>query len=168
MSSGSISGVSHSRIVLTRGRVALGPNMIEDQHPGREDGHASHDDLVDIDTAHVGGIQADEFQEKAPHRIHDQIDVQQITRQQFILFRPAQEHQQEEVEQVPNGLVQEHGMEMGEFFITGQTMRRVNKDGPGQIGRRAVQLLVEEIAPTANGLRQSQSGHNDIRPGQEI
>ena len=46
-------------------------------------------------------------------------------------------------------------------------MCRINVNLPGQIGRRTVKLLIEEISPAANRLAQRQAGRGDIRPFNE-
>src|SRR5512146_1524019 len=47
---------------------------------------------------------------------------------------------------------------------TCQAMSRVDVNLPGQVSGGAVQFLVEEVAPAANGLTESQAGSGDVGP----
>ena len=49
-------------------------------------------------------------------------------------------------------------------FKFGESVGWIDGDCPWQVGRGAIKLLVNKIPPPADGLRQSQSGCNDINP----
>ncbi len=69
--------------------------------------------------------------------------------------------------------VQEQRMEAGRRLgerrarIRRDAVGAVDRDAPGQRRRRAVQLLVEEVAPARDGLHEEQGGRDDVGPAPE-
>jgi len=49
-------------------------------------------------------------------------------------------------------------------LVSGQPVVRINGNGPGQITRWAVELLVKEVSPAANGLSNQQAGCHIVQP----
>jgi hypothetical protein len=68
-------------------------------------------------------------------------------------------------------LVQEERVEAGRLervrraWVGRDPVGAVDRDPPWQVGRRAVQLLVEEVAPPADRLHGEEGRGNDVRPG---
>ena len=46
-------------------------------------------------------------------------------------------------------------------------MGAVDGDAPGQVGRRPVELLVEEVAPARDALGEERAGHDDVEGSRE-
>ena len=75
-------------------------------------------------------------------------------------------------EQVKAGFVEEerHEARVGRIEragVLGHALRAVDRDAPGKVRRRPVELLVEEVAPSGDGLAQEHRRHRDVRPAQE-
>ena len=106
-------------------------------------------------------------------RVEREVDEEEVTGQPP-LPAPVEVEQNEKAQQAPERFVEEDGMKAGLQRILDQAAIRldaagsVNTNAPGQVGRRAVELLVDEVGPAANRLAHRQRHRGDVSQGPGI
>ena len=113
--------------------------------------------------------------EREPHdAVPDEEDQEQVARPQPLASVEAEPDQDDRAEQPRTAT--RTGTAGGSAVVSGRTARArvgrdavgaVDRDAPRQGRRRAVQLLVEEVAPARDGLHHEQARRDDVRPAQE-
>ena len=102
---------------------------------------------------------------------------QQIPGAEPVRVLPAQPEQEHQADHRGERLVEEQRLEMlaeGRVGIRAcraevrcHPMLALDRDPPGQVGLRSVELLVEEVAQSADRLHREQGRRNDVRPAPE-
>jgi hypothetical protein len=100
------------------------------------------------------GVDAQRLDPRPADPVADQVDEHQRPAAQ----RPAPVDPQQDADEreVPQRLVEERRVEGGELLVAGAAEGGLDLERPGQVGRPAVELLVEVVAPPADRLRQRQ------------
>ena len=108
-----------------------------------------------------------------PAAVHDRVAQRDIAGPQPAAQPPLEPQQQPEARQVPDRLVQERRVEQrvgrvgGHVVVGRQPVLGVDPHPEAEVGRAAVGLLVHEVAPAPNRLRQEERRHADIQPAQQ-
>src|SRR5215467_4816509 len=135
----------------------------EQGHPDEREGHSHYArELGDANRPEHEGVGAQRFREEAAHRVEAQVCQEQRAGRPL---EPLAEnyHEEEEHHQVPQRLVEERGMEVLVLRVLDGPMRRRDEKPPRQVRRRAEGLLVEEVAPAADGLTEGEARSCDVQ-----
>ena len=104
----------------------------------------------------VGAQSLDDHAFKAvPH----EIEIEDLSRVSLTVFSVKMQHR--DAQQAPERFVEEAGMHRF-------SERALAHHAPRQISRRAVRLLIEEVAPAAESLTDQEADHGDIENGHEL
>ena len=140
--------------------------MIHDDPDEPHDERADGDPLRRRQRAHPPGIGPEHLDPEAAQRIPHQVEEEDVAVAQPLDQFPAEDHHQRKADQVPERLVEEGRVEAvfgvplpcGVGEPVGQAARhrragrllagvvRVDVERPGQVGGRAVELLVDAVA----------------------
>src|SRR3990172_3394830 len=103
------------RLPCRSGRRNLPPVTQEENHRTGQR-HHGHRQFIYVNAGHRRRIQAQELQEEAPDTVDDQINQEQVARQQAfpVLGRYRQQHAQ--IDEVPERLIKEEGMKAFKRF----------------------------------------------------
>ena len=161
--------------------VVSHPPVPDEDGDDRRGGGAQADDLRRRETEEGPVPAAAEGLEKAAlDAIPDEVEQADIAGDEQAAARreaaPQQEHHAD-AEQAQHRLVEEERDEVlserrrrvgpGRTGVFGHAVLALDGDAPGQVGRRAVQLLVHEVAPAADGLGQQDARGEDVAPPPE-
>src|SRR5262249_31351508 len=135
----------------------------EQGHPDEREGHSHHArELGDANGPEDEGVGPERFREEAAHRVEAQVRQEQRTGRP--LEPLAEDHyEEEEHHEVPQRFVEERGMKIFVLRVLDGPMRRRDEKSPRQVRRRAEGLLVEEVAPAADGLTEGEARSCDVQ-----
>ncbi len=143
----------------------------------RRDDEQRRDDLRGRDPEERPVVHAQVLEREADDAVPHEEQEQQVARAQPAAPVVADVDQGECADHPRQRLVQEQRVEelaerrarvgAGRAGVGLDAMGAVDRDAPRQRRRRAVQLLVEEVAPARDGLHHEQAGRDDVRPTQE-
>lgn len=144
--------------------------MAREQENQRGGHHDQGNDLGRWNGRDGPGVGPKNLHPQTPDGVIEEIRGSDIAVAQTRSKAPRQPKQEQEAKQVPQRLVQKGGMKLRlerilvQINIGAKAVQTVNGNAPGQRGGRAVQFLVDVIAPAANGLRQQNAGRDDVGP----
>ncbi len=129
-------------------------------------------------------VHAQRLEQEAHEAVPDEEDGHEVTGSQPIAVAAGDPEQRDRPEDSREGFVQEQGLEMGvgrcrpdqpgdgrgdvRAFVACDAMGTVDRDAPRQLRRRAVQLLVEEVAPAGDALHREHGRRSDVGPRPEL
>src|SRR5215470_12773263 len=135
----------------------------EQRHPDESEGHSHHArELGDANGPEHEGVGAQRFREETAHRVEPQIRQEQRARRSLEPLA-KNHHEEKEHREVPERLVEERGMEVLVLRVLDGPMRWRDEKPPRQVRRRAEGLLVEEVAPAADGLTEGEARRCDVQ-----
>ena len=110
---------------------------------------------------------------KRTDRVPDEEDQEQVAGPHPAPEPAGDPQQRDGADDAAQRLVQEQRLEAGGRLgverarVLDDAVGAVDRDAPRQVGRRPVQLLVEEVAEPADRLHHEQAGRDDVRPLRE-
>ncbi len=113
----------------------------------------------------VGGVDAQALDPEPADAVAEHVHRQQTTAGRPVA--PVDPQQQAAQGEVPQRLVEERRVERRPGRVTRREVLLVDLQRPRQVGRPAVELLVEVVAPAPDRLRQRQRRSHGVEPGAE-
>src|SRR3954468_11228160 len=129
------------------------------QHGGDEEVQAQAEDVL-------GRIDPQQLLEDAEGRVAGHVEREEPGCADGAA--PSQPHQEGRQGQVPDDLVEEGGVEGGAVEVARRPVVAVDLEAPRQRGRAPVELLVEVVADTTDGLRDEQRRRRGIEKARHV
>src|SRR3954462_692572 len=123
--------------------------VVHEERPAEDDAQDSHD-LRHRDALHFRAVHPDRLDGEPAYGVHDHVDVEDIALPQAYALLASQPQEQTEVQEVPDHLIREGGVEahVGAKLTARDLALALHAygDAPGEGGGFAECLLVEVVA----------------------
>src|SRR3989442_356507 len=156
---------------VRRTRPAIRPGDADERHD-----HAGQArELRDAELSHPEAVETERLDREASDRVEPDIGEEERARM-LAQPRPQPGDQHHEDGEVPHRLIEKRRVEVLELAEPGRPVRGRDVELPGQVRRPPEGLLVEEVAPTSDGLADCDAGRGHVEapqhgqapsPGQE-